>query len=246
MNFPNDKNTYGLDKQFMWGDGLLVLPVLEEDAEQVRGYFPEGTWYDFYNRHEIIEGSKFVTIPAPLDIIPLFVRGGTILPTQRNSTTTYATSRNPFLLRVYLSTNCRREDNVATPYRERKCLQIATGELFYDDGDSVDTVDVGKYTKLKFKAEHDSLAGKGRLWSEVIQDGYPLPDLVFISFHGIDSDVGNFMVNGKNVEFRHDVDINLYRVPYLSVDLSKPFEVEWTAKAGSINRQDENTSAHNV
>lgn len=40
--------TYSVDKQFLWGRGLLVTPVLEPGADSVTGYFPRGVWYDYY------------------------------------------------------------------------------------------------------------------------------------------------------------------------------------------------------
>jgi len=46
--FPWDVATYGLDRQFLWGQSLLVTPVLEPGADSVLGYFPRGVWYDFY------------------------------------------------------------------------------------------------------------------------------------------------------------------------------------------------------
>ncbi|TNN86673.1 Lysosomal alpha-glucosidase [Liparis tanakae] len=48
FEFPRDVRTYGIDRQFLWGRGLLVTPVLDPDVDYVDGYFPEGLWYDFY------------------------------------------------------------------------------------------------------------------------------------------------------------------------------------------------------
>ena len=90
MNFPEDKTTFDLDRQFMWGQEFMVLPVLEDNATSVTGYFPRGTWYDYHNAIDPIEGPKFVKVDAPLTRIPLFVRGGSVLPTQRNASTTVA------------------------------------------------------------------------------------------------------------------------------------------------------------
>ena len=43
--FPKDPNTWAVDRQLMWGGGLLVTPVLEAGKTKVSGYFPAGTWY---------------------------------------------------------------------------------------------------------------------------------------------------------------------------------------------------------
>lgn len=43
--FPTDPNTWAVDRQLLWGGGLLVTPVLEAGQTKVSGYFPAGTWY---------------------------------------------------------------------------------------------------------------------------------------------------------------------------------------------------------
>lgn len=48
MRFPKDIQTYGIDKQFLWGRSLLVTPVLDPGVDSVVGYFPRGLWYDYY------------------------------------------------------------------------------------------------------------------------------------------------------------------------------------------------------
>ena len=43
--FPEDPNTWAVDRQLLWGGGLLVTPALEPGMTKVSGYFPAGTWY---------------------------------------------------------------------------------------------------------------------------------------------------------------------------------------------------------
>ncbi|XP_068007377.1 lysosomal alpha-glucosidase isoform X2 [Melanerpes formicivorus] len=45
LEFPKDPNTWTVDRQLMWGGGLLITPVLEAGKTKVSGYFPAGTWY---------------------------------------------------------------------------------------------------------------------------------------------------------------------------------------------------------
>lgn len=35
-----------MDRQLLWGEALLITPVLEAGQAQVTGYFPAGTWYN--------------------------------------------------------------------------------------------------------------------------------------------------------------------------------------------------------
>jgi alpha-glucosidase (family GH31 glycosyl hydrolase) len=79
LNYPDDPRAWTLDHQYLWGDDLLVAPVTREGATAWPVYLPRGTWFDFWTgeRHE---GPRGVTIEAPLDRLPLLVRGGAILP----------------------------------------------------------------------------------------------------------------------------------------------------------------------
>ncbi|PIO38202.1 hypothetical protein AB205_0205280, partial [Aquarana catesbeiana] len=47
VEFPTDPNTWTIDRQFFWGEALLITPVLEQGKTEVNGYFPSGTWYSF-------------------------------------------------------------------------------------------------------------------------------------------------------------------------------------------------------
>lgn len=51
-------------------------------------YLPKDTWYEFYNKNVVLSNGSFFVIEAPIDTIPLMVRGGFILPTQMPSLTT--------------------------------------------------------------------------------------------------------------------------------------------------------------
>ena len=47
--FPEDKKTWTIDRQFMWGNGLLISPVLTAGAKTVEAYLPESQrWYDLH------------------------------------------------------------------------------------------------------------------------------------------------------------------------------------------------------
>ena len=79
MNYPDDPRVWGLGHQFLWGDDLLVAPVTRAGATAWPVYLPAGAWYDFWTgaRHE---GPGGITVEAPLDRLPLFVRAGAIVP----------------------------------------------------------------------------------------------------------------------------------------------------------------------
>jgi alpha-glucosidase len=82
FDYPEDQNTYWSDKEFLFGDAFLVAPVLWEGAIKREVRLPEGEWYDYWTDEKIV-GPKYVTIDAPINKIPLFVKAGSIIPTQQ-------------------------------------------------------------------------------------------------------------------------------------------------------------------
>jgi alpha-D-xyloside xylohydrolase len=99
MDFAEDKNALNINDQYMFGKSLLVSPVTRamyikpvargrdtiqvEDFSTIKSketYLPNGTaWYDFWTGEKISGGNK-VTKQTPLDIIPLYVKAGSIIP----------------------------------------------------------------------------------------------------------------------------------------------------------------------
>ncbi len=80
MDFTSDLNTRNLKDQYMFGPAFLVAPVYKYGARDREVYFPAGeTWYDFYTG-KAIKGGRTLKVDAPYETMPLFVRGGSIVP----------------------------------------------------------------------------------------------------------------------------------------------------------------------
>lgn len=80
MDFTADLNTRNLKDQYMFGPAFLVAPVYKYGARDREVYFPAGeTWYDFYTGKSV-KGGQTLKVDAPYETMPLFVRGGSIVP----------------------------------------------------------------------------------------------------------------------------------------------------------------------
>jgi alpha-D-xyloside xylohydrolase len=80
LDFPNDPNVADLRDEYMFGPAFLVAPVTEQGATSRRVYLPAGTdWYNYWT-NERMKGGQTITVSAPIDTLPLFVRSGSILP----------------------------------------------------------------------------------------------------------------------------------------------------------------------
>ena len=80
LDHGDDPATHHLADQFMFGRDLLVAPVCRPGATHRMVWFPAGLWHDFHTG-EPTTGPGFQVVPAPLDRLPLYVRGGALLPT---------------------------------------------------------------------------------------------------------------------------------------------------------------------
>lgn len=176
--FPNDPQLAGVDTQFLLGPSLLVTPVLEPQVDYVKGVFPgivDGElWYDWYTQEAVdAKAGVNTTIDAPLGHIPVFIRGGSILPTQEPGYTTTESRRNPWGLLAALS-----EDGEAS------------GELYVDDGESLEP---SEQTFVAFKVLDGQLKAdvKGNY-----KDGNALGNVTVMGVDG----VGDVTLNGKSVD----------------------------------------------
>ncbi|WP_026510677.1 glycoside hydrolase family 31 protein [Butyrivibrio sp. LC3010] len=80
FDFASDGKAVDIADQFMFGDSLMICPVISEsDRREV--YLPsECDWYDFYT-DEVFNGGQTIQYTSPLESIPVFVRAGAIIPT---------------------------------------------------------------------------------------------------------------------------------------------------------------------
>ncbi|WP_274950298.1 TIM-barrel domain-containing protein [Bacteroides cutis] len=80
MDFTADVNVNNIGDQFMFGPAIMVAPVYEYGARSREMYFPAGNgWYDFYSG-KYIDGRQRLTVDAPYERIPLYIREGAIIP----------------------------------------------------------------------------------------------------------------------------------------------------------------------
>lgn len=80
LEFPDDSSLSNTWDQYMFGPGILVAPVVSSGATSRSVYLPAGLWMDYNSQSAVFSGPTNLTVPAPLDTIPLFVKAGAIIP----------------------------------------------------------------------------------------------------------------------------------------------------------------------
>ena len=77
MDYSDDPTVRNLDDQYLFCNDFLVTPMFQAEGQR-KIYLPEGTWIDFWS-HEVLTGGRWITRFYPLERLPLFVKGGSIL-----------------------------------------------------------------------------------------------------------------------------------------------------------------------
>ena len=100
FDFPEDTAVYGIKDQYMFGPAFLVNPVTTPGATTRSVYLPNATWYDFWTGKRV-HGGQRIDADAPIGILPLYVRAGSIVP--MGPEMEYATQRpeDTLELRIY-------------------------------------------------------------------------------------------------------------------------------------------------
>jgi alpha-glucosidase len=74
-----DATIRDIDDQYLLGADLLIAPVVGPGATGRQVYVPAGDWYDWHTG-ELVGGKRFLTVTTPLDRIPIYARGGAVIP----------------------------------------------------------------------------------------------------------------------------------------------------------------------
>lgn len=81
MEYPKDPAVANIEDQYMFGDRLLVAPVITLETTSRYVYFPEGKWASIYGEEEeVIDGGRYVMVEAPLERIPVYIRENSVIP----------------------------------------------------------------------------------------------------------------------------------------------------------------------
>ena len=99
LEYQDDPVTFTLGDQYLFGRYILVAPIFDETNRR-RVYLPAGTWIDYWNK-EKLEGGRWTEVEAPLDVLPLYVQGGAILPYGPTVHYVDEVARDPLTLEIY-------------------------------------------------------------------------------------------------------------------------------------------------
>ena len=139
FNEPNNKDLQDDDSSYLWGDDFLIAPITIPKAEKKVVYFPKtSNWFDFYTDKKF-QGGQTKIIPTHENYIPTFVRAGAFIPMANPMQTTEDYDADNFKLNYYHDTS----------------IHISKGQLYNDDGHTVNAQVKEQYELLYFYSEYE-------------------------------------------------------------------------------------------
>ncbi|MCF0168155.1 MAG: DUF5110 domain-containing protein [Bacteroidales bacterium] len=147
MDWPGDAIACNTEDEFMFGPSLLVAPIVEPATARMV-YLPEGMWYDWWSGEEV-QGAQTIYAQAPLDRIPLYAKGGSIIPEGEDVQYTGESFGKKLTMRVYPGAD-------------------ASFELYEDAGDGTEYLH-GEYSIIRFLWDD----ARGVLTLSAREGGYP-------------------------------------------------------------------------
>ena len=187
--FFEDESDLGLIDEkdaYLWGDALLVAPVMDPGVDRVNVDLPAGTWFDFWNDTRY-DGNRSVDIPVSLETIPVLVRAGSFIPMTPDIATTRDYSSEQLTLHYYADAS----------------VPQASGRMYDDDGTSRSSLENGAYELLDFTAQHDGDSLQiGLTHNGGDYPGRPRQRTVTLVVHNWTSDVETIETGGTRIPLR--------------------------------------------
>lgn len=126
-----NKRLADINDQYLWGEHILVAPVIVKGETLKKVLFPKGQWIGFNDLKSYRDSAQ---VEAPIDSLPLFVKVGSIIPMLGDITNTDQYDGKELLLKYYAG-----EQN-----------ETVESEWFYDNGTDPGSLATGQYELVKF------------------------------------------------------------------------------------------------
>jgi len=180
-DYRSDKTARTIKDQYMLGEELMVCPVLEpmyytneyeyplDDKKERVCYLPEGTdWIDYWTK-EVFSGGQYITKETPIDIMPIFVKAGSILLKKEGMQHVFDKEDSPVIIEVY---------NIGK--------NICGESLLYEDEGEGYEYENGKYSEIIISHDGKTLTIGKRTGSF---DNMPITRLFYVRCNGKEHEV---------------------------------------------------------
>ncbi len=192
----DNSELFNYSKTYLWGNDILVSPVLEAAITEQDVYFPkENVWFDFYT-DEKINGGQTKSVALKENSIPTYVRAGAFLPHTN-----------------VIQTTAKYDDTVyKIDYYHDASVLKSSRQIYIDDGQSANAIANEDYEILNLE-----MTSKGSTLEFVITDKTgknfsPKSRTYYLTIHGLDKKPKRVMV-GRHDDFDWSETLKTVRIP---------------------------------
>lgn len=180
--FSNDTTAAKTEDEFMWGDQLLVAPVLQKGETSRKVYLPAGDWY-YYGNNSPMPGNNDTDLTAELNDIPVFVKAGSIIPLSS-------------AINIQSSGDLKNDTSLEWHYYSSTLPSEYT--LYEDDGESKNAISSGQYELITIKAKPSIQGFKWVITSNQGKyKGKPAIRKMGLVVHNTGKLYSNLLINGQ-------------------------------------------------
>ena len=213
LNFytPGSAKYDDITDEYLWGCDVLVAPVINQGVTEREIIFPEGLWVDYNDPTKLYHGGDTITYPAPLEVLPLFVRAGAFIP-----------------LADYEMENTG--DFRADKYTVNYYPYLGQSEftMYDDDRKSTTSLKDNAYSLITFKGDADMEGIEITAEAKGTYPGAPkVKDMTFV-VHLINGSPAEVSINGKKASkksWKFTPDKGILTI-HTAWDVAKPLTIE--------------------
>ncbi|MBW2962625.1 glycoside hydrolase family 31 protein [Mesonia aestuariivivens] len=183
LGYQDDSNVYEITDQYLFGESMMICPVTTKGAKTRTVYLPEGNWTNYWTGEQF-EGKQYLNVLCPIEEMPIFIKGGAIIPSQEVVQYVGEKDIKKITLDIYPDGN-------------------SSFTLYDDDGKSLEYQE-GKYalTTIEVNAEEDEV----KVTIQPAEGNYKLDDRTYeIRLHGNYSKAKS---NGKSLKIQQKENVS--------------------------------------
>ena len=187
---------FNYSKAYLWGNDILVSPVLEAEITAQDVYFPkDNVWFNFYT-NEKIEGGQTKTVELKENSIPTYVRAGAFIPTTK----------------VIQTTEKYDDDLYKIDYYHDASVLTSRREIYNDDGKSAKAIDDKNFEILKFEMKTKGSTLEFKISDTIGKNFSPKSRTFYLTIHGLKNKPKRIKV-GKHTDFDWSEATKTARIP---------------------------------
>ncbi|MFD1063008.1 TIM-barrel domain-containing protein [Winogradskyella litorisediminis] len=169
---------------YLWGDDILVAPILKDTVETKRVYFPKNSKWFNIETDESFDGGQYKNIKTHPAYIPTFVRAGAFIPLAKTMQTTKEFDAKYLQLQYY------HDESILKSQRE----------FYFDDGKTLNAIAKREFEILKFESKSKENELKLKLNAQIAANYFSNTKIIELTIHNIEKEPRRVKVDGKKVD----------------------------------------------